>query len=157
MINPSNPLVCPSCGHSHTEYPPQGRCAACAADLRAVIRAQAAAMSATPDHPLARVMQARGCNVLIVVLLLSFATTVAVAFLPLGVTIKGLSAACVVFAAAFGAVRYGRAALEATPAGQRSISVLGATFVQMLVYLGAGLLALVGVILVSLGLAGLGR
>lgn len=102
-------------------------------------------------------MQARGCNVLIVVLLLSFATTVAVAFLPLGATIKGWSAACVLFATAFGAVRYGRAALEAIPAGQRSINVLGVTFVQMLVYLGAGLMALAGVVLTWVGLAGLGR
>lgn len=155
MINVTNPLICPACGHSHTEYPPQGRCAACAADLRPAIRARAEAMAAQSDHPLAQVMQARGCSALILVLLLSFATTVAVVFLPFSAAVKGLSAAFLVFALAFGAVRYGRAALEATPAGQRSIDLLGVPFVQMLVYLGAALCALAGVALVSIGLASL--
>jgi hypothetical protein len=155
MINLTNPLICPSCGHSHAEYPPQGRCAACTADLRPVIRARAEARTTPPDHPLGQVMQTRGCSALIVVLLLSFATTMAVAFLPVGAAIKGLSAACVAFAVAFGAVRYGRDALEATPAGRRSINLLGASFVQMLVYLGASLCALAGVALVSIGLASL--
>lgn len=155
MINLTNPLMCPSCGHSHVEYPPQGRCVACAADLRPIIRARAEARTAAPDHPLGRVMQARGCSALIVVLLLSFAITMAVAFLPVGIAIKGLSAACMAFAVAYGAVRYGRDALEATPAGRRSIDLLGAPFVQMLVYLGASLCALAGVALASIGLASL--
>ncbi len=128
---------------------------ACTADLRSLIRARAEARTTPPDHPLGQVMQARGCSALIVVLLLSFATTMAVAFLPVGAAIKGLSAACLAFAVAFGAVRYGRDALEATPAGQRSINLLGAPFVQMLVYLGAGLCALAGVTLASVGLASL--
>lgn len=155
MINSVNPLICPACGHSHTDYPPRGRCAACEADLRTVIRAQATAMTTAANDPLAQVMQARGCHALIVVLLLSVATTLAVVFLPVGATIKGLSAACVVFSVALGAVRYGWAALEATPAGRRSISLLGGTFVQMLVYLGAGLFALAGVVLAWIGFAGL--
>lgn len=155
MINLTHPLVCPSCGHSHTEYPPGGRCAACQADLRAAIRTRAQAMTDTPNDPLAKVMQARGCHALIVVLLLSVATTVAVVFLPVGAAIKGLSAACVMFSVAFGAVRYGGAALQATSTGQQSTRLLGSTFVQMLVYLGAGLCALAGVVLAWIGLASL--
>lgn len=155
MIDRTHPLACPTCGHSHTEYPPRGRCAGCGADLRAAIAAHARAVAAVPNHPLAQVMQARGCHVLIVVLLLSSATTLAVVFLPISTMVKSLSAACVVFTAAFGTVRYGWAALEATTAGRRGIGLFGDTFVQMLLYLGAGLLAMAGVVLAWIGLAGL--
>lgn len=155
MINRDNPLACPTCGHSHTEYPPRGRCAGCGADLRATIAAHARAMAAVPGHPLAQVMQARGCHVLIVVVLLSSAITLAVAFLPISAAVKSLSAACVACAVAFGAVRYGWAALEATAAGRRGIGLFGDTFVQMLLYLGAGLLGLAGVVLAWIGLADL--
>ncbi len=155
MINLSNPLSCPSCGHRHTEYPPQGRCAACQADMRAAIQARARAMTNPPDDPLGRIVQAPGCNTLIVVLLLSFALTVGVVFVPVGTAIQGLIAAWLMFVVAFGVARYGWDALKATPAGQRSTRRLGETFMRSLVYLGAGLLVLAGVALAWIGIASL--